>query len=496
MTTSQQILAARVWAAGGQATQIPIVNALVTGVRPTVPLAAATDAPGFFIQAEQAGPAIYVAVDPATLSPAPSEGDRVSLTPTATGHVGANVNTPLAITAVTAYSRLSTGNAIAGLLQPVSAVDFGVGANIDLYESELTSVTGTMSANPSFAGAGFVLSGLTSAGTTSTSGGLKLRLTPALANANNLTEGCVVQVTAPLWRFGATAQPSPFTSAQLSVLSCPAPRLVTAFPISASQVVLSFDRDLNAASVTTGFYASSILTVFSATLSNPRSVLLSTNGQVALQGYSITVSGIRDTRGTLMASTDATFVGYSGCQPDVVISQVYPGGGQTNSTYNARFIELHNRRSVALSLDGYSLQYAPATATEIWNTAQLSGFIAPGGYVLIQVGATAVGGTPLPGFVDLALPSITPATAAGKFALVQGSTALTGCVAVPAGDLVGYGTANCSQGFPTPSLSLSSSAARAGSGCTDTFVNSADFVVPSTPSPRNSASNAVICSCP
>ena len=47
----------------------------------------------------------------------------------------------------------------------------------------------------------------------------------------------------------------------------------------------------------------------------------------------------------------------------VVISQVYGGGGNASAPYQNDFIELFNRGASAVSLNGWSVQYASATGT-------------------------------------------------------------------------------------------------------------------------------------
>ena len=47
--------------------------------------------------------------------------------------------------------------------------------------------------------------------------------------------------------------------------------------------------------------------------------------------------------------------------PNVVISQVYGGGGNTGAQYTNDFIELFNRGTSSVSLVGWSVQYASAT---------------------------------------------------------------------------------------------------------------------------------------
>ena len=53
---------------------------------------------------------------------------------------------------------------------------------------------------------------------------------------------------------------------------------------------------------------------------------------------------------------------------DLVIAEVYGGGGNTGASYTNDFVELHNRSAVAVTLDGWSVQYASASGTS-WNGA-------------------------------------------------------------------------------------------------------------------------------
>ncbi|WP_448548579.1 lamin tail domain-containing protein [Xanthomonas translucens] len=57
-------------------------------------------------------------------------------------------------------------------------------------------------------------------------------------------------------------------------------------------------------------------------------------------------------------------------QAQVVISQVYGGGGNSGATYKSDFVELHHNGNQAVSLAGWSLQYASAAGSS-WQ--QLAG---------------------------------------------------------------------------------------------------------------------------
>jgi predicted extracellular nuclease len=200
----------------------------------------------------------------------------------------------------------------------------------------------------------------------------------------------------------------------------------------------------------------------------------------------------------LIATTIA--VGYSATpgavSTGVVISQVYGGGGNSGATYTHDFIELFNRGDVAVSIEGWSVQYASSAGTS-WQRTNLSGTIPAGGYYLVQQAQGAGGTTPLP--TPDASGAIPMAGGAGKVALVNSVVTLS--VGCPAGaaivDFVGYGAAaNCFEGSDgTATLTNTTAAIRNNSGCTDTDDNLGDFTV-AAPTPRNSASALAVCSGP
>ena len=174
----------------------------------------------------------------------------------------------------------------------------------------------------------------------------------------------------------------------------------------------------------------------------------------------------------------------------VVISQVYGGGGNAGSTFKNDFIELFNSSSSSVSLTGWSVQYASAAGTT-WQVTQLSGSLAAGQYYLVQESQGAGGTTNLP--TPNATGTIAMSATAGKVALVNSTTALTGgCPTGGAiGDFIGYGTgtsgASCFEGTAAaPTLTNTTADLRGNNGATDTDNNSADFSS-GTPNPRNSA---------
>ena len=183
----------------------------------------------------------------------------------------------------------------------------------------------------------------------------------------------------------------------------------------------------------------------------------------------------------------------------VVISQVYGGGGNSGATYKNDFIEIFNRGTSSVSLNGWSVQYASATGTSWQKTDLTNVTLAPGQYYLIQE-AAGTGGT-----VDLPAPdaigSIPMAAGAGKVVLLNTNTLITSGTSCPSDatvvDKVGFGsTSNCFEGSgPTPAPSNTNAIFRINNGCTDNNANSADFTA-APANPRNTANALNPCSGP
>lgn len=181
---------------------------------------------------------------------------------------------------------------------------------------------------------------------------------------------------------------------------------------------------------------------------------------------------------------------------DMVVSQVYAGGGNSGATYANDFVELFNRGASAVDLNSWSIQYASASGTS-WQVTALGGTVQPGEYALVQLASAAAVGDALP------TPDVTGTTnlanSGGKIAVVRSATALScgaaagSCSADPnVADLIGYGSATDYEGSAAAALSNTTAAQRSADGCTDTDANSSDFAA-ATPAPRNSATAAKTC---
>jgi hypothetical protein len=184
-----------------------------------------------------------------------------------------------------------------------------------------------------------------------------------------------------------------------------------------------------------------------------------------------------------------------GASPDVLISQVYAGGGNTGAAYANDYVELFNRGSTAVDLSGWTVQYATAAGTS-WSATPLAGSIGAGRHYLVQLATSGAVGAALP--APDATGTTNLANTGGKVALVHDTAALTcgasagSCSAVGVvHDLLGYGTATDYEGTAAAALSATTSATRTNA-CTDTDANGTDFDTVA-PQPHNLQSAVVSC---
>lgn len=189
------------------------------------------------------------------------------------------------------------------------------------------------------------------------------------------------------------------------------------------------------------------------------------------------------TSGTATATVELTGKVTLPKEPSVVISQIYGGGGNAGATYKNDFIELYNPTSSDIVLTGWSVQYASATGNfTTTNVLPIVGTIKPSSYYLISLASGGEIGNDLPqpdvsGGLNLS-------ATAGKVALANKTTAVSGKNDIAIIDFVGFGT--------TASDYEGSGRAPAGSNTTaviridniDTDDNKNDFET-GTPNPRN-----------
>lgn len=187
--------------------------------------------------------------------------------------------------------------------------------------------------------------------------------------------------------------------------------------------------------------------------------------------------------------------------PNLVISQLYGGGGNSGAQFHNDYIELYNRGTSAVTMTNWSVQYQSATGTT-WAVTTISGTVNPGQYFLIQEAAGTGAGAALP--TADATGTTNMSATAGKVALVSTNTALTcstNATCFPNAniiDLIGFGTLTTAvfEGTgPAPAPSNTTSDLRANNGNTDTDNNASDFSA-AAPCPRNTTLPASTCAAP
>lgn len=178
----------------------------------------------------------------------------------------------------------------------------------------------------------------------------------------------------------------------------------------------------------------------------------------------------------------------------IVINEVYTGGGLLGAAITNDFIELKNIGSSTASLNGATIQYASSSGTFTQYNNLPSITLNPGQTYLIQQGSDGLGG-----LINLLNPNLivtvllnldgSPsvgvgiglALTSGKVALASNDTPVTGPTAANVLDFVGYGSANQFEGTgAAPSPTILNSISRTSG---DTNNNSVDFTI-SLPTPQ------------
>ncbi|MBO9578848.1 MAG: ExeM/NucH family extracellular endonuclease, partial [Microbacteriaceae bacterium] len=181
----------------------------------------------------------------------------------------------------------------------------------------------------------------------------------------------------------------------------------------------------------------------------------------------------------------------------LVISEAYGGGGNASASYKADFIELYNPTCTPVSLGGLYLQAASSggasTSSYSGSPFALSGTVPAHGYWLVQASSAGANGADLPapdqsvgfnmGAGGFQIGVISSGTAISTSGSIVGNASVV--------DYVGVNSA-IFEGTKTGAISGNvNSAQRKVAGdfvYQDTDVNSADFTVNTSATPRNSSS--------
>ncbi len=346
-------------AADGTGLSLAITNVTVTYLKPQIGNAT-NDPAGFTVQASPTGPALFVTVDPATLTPVLAVGDVVSFTITTMGTVGLQRRAQ----AITNLTRSATGTDVSSFVQNVSAATDLI-SDEPTYDSELVTVTGTLFESFVASGNGFLRAGLNTAGIANDDPNLQFRAPTTLVAALDLEQGCQITATnIVVSRFNVPTQLNAYAATELTVTGCPAPTVVSALALSSTAVRITFSRNILASSVAAD---GSQLTfdnglVASAATVSGRTVDVTTSAQVVGTTYTVTVADtVTDLQGTGIGSPNtATFPGF--VTPAVVrINEV-----NANLTGGCDLIEL--RVVAGGSLTSFKLQERNGGAGELGFT--------------------------------------------------------------------------------------------------------------------------------
>jgi hypothetical protein len=288
-----------------------------------------SDPAGFTIQVDLAGPAIFVAVDPTTLPIVPVAGDVVDLTVTQKATVGGQPR----VTAVSAITRLSQGADLSAITQNVSASTDLVTA-LGTYDSELVTVTGTLTGTAGSSGAGFSKFEINTAGITGVTA-LQLRAPTALMSSIDMTTGCTITATqVPFSEFvsGTTmnAEIDAYRTTDFTLTGCAQPAVTKALATAARTIRVTFTRNIDPTSVLadgTQFTVAGLVVATNPVVSGRTVTLTVTADMVPLTAYAVTVAtgvaGPKDLQGSTLTTATANFLGYT-LPAGVVINEINP----------------------------------------------------------------------------------------------------------------------------------------------------------------------------
>jgi len=194
----------------------------------------------------------------------------------------------------------------------------------------------------------------------------------------------------------------------------------------------------------------------------------------------------------------AAAIAQSTADPNIRISQIYTRGGEAGAAFQNDFIELFNRGSVDVDINGWSLNISnfagtppniQISATSIRFVSSSGIILRAGSHLLIKFGGNGANGQPINN-TDINLNPFPISDAGGQIVLLGKDKTLpfSYCPAAPdltgvVVDYVGYGIAICYENTVAPAPPQDKALVRVGGGCTDNNDNLADFSL-ATPNPR------------
>jgi hypothetical protein len=269
----------------------------------------------------------------------------------------------------------------------VTAVDVVTG--LDSLESELITLDATVATAFGGCSAPHRCAQITSTGVPTASTAFRFRTLDTIETALGMRLGCTIAIgPTPLWRFTTNAQPSAWAMGDVSVTTCPLPRVTGAVATDSTTVRVDFDAQIAPASVTPGAFTFTGGVMAVSAVASGSSVTVTTSPMVGGTMYTVTVaSTVTDVIGGGIdaAANSATFTAPVPCSTShLVLNEIdYDQTG----TDAAEFVEIYNPTPAAVVMTGmavllYNGGTAGVTATEYARVA-LTGTIPAGGYVVI-----------------------------------------------------------------------------------------------------------------
>ncbi len=283
------------------------------------------DGAGFFVQATPLGPALFVAIDPATTTPLVKPGHIITFEVTKIKSYNTS-SKRLEVQGIKDLKVVKGGYDTSKLGQDITTNNDVVSA-LGSYSDELIRLEGKIASPFTSAGTGFVSGRIETKGVKGTEM-LRLRVPiaasggKALSDTLGLAVGCFFSTKLiPMWRFGQVAQPSAFKAHEITIKSCPAPKLLKAEAGSATTVVLTFSRPIDKTTVKSNgsdFLFDNGLSATKAVVDG-NTITVTTTTQDGTKLYTVTASAaIKDNRGKVLDST-ALAVKFKGYNASAVV---------------------------------------------------------------------------------------------------------------------------------------------------------------------------------
>ncbi|MGF1468713.1 MAG: hypothetical protein ACFCGT_21515 [Sandaracinaceae bacterium] len=410
--TSAQIQAIRDATPGAIEPALPVTDAIVTYVRGQF----GADPEGFFVQAEAAGPALFVAVDPDGLPFRPDVGDIVSFDATETEVTA--LERQHRVIAISNYLETESGIDVGFLIQDASAVDLTT--ELDDYESEMVTVVATIVDDPTVedepepCGNPHVCFRITTDGVVDGTDQLRLRGFSEVVDEADLAVGCSITLgPTPLWRNAGNAQVLILDRAEVDISDCNLPQVIGAVGVSPGSVRIDFDRFIDFTSVVDAGSQFNVVdmmgnerTASGVPIVNERSITIDTQTMVPGRGYTVRVADmsaafpIQDTLGNGVDPTAAS-ADFSGYDDYIEINEV------EFDEEGYQFIEIYNQSDGNVSLMGMDLfavdmeeRMEAYGRADLETNSEGATFLMPGEYLVVLTDDSAD--------VDLELPFGTP----------------------------------------------------------------------------------------